>query len=347
MDNFWLFEIGLGLLFLLCVNFGLKHLFKIFKRRIHLGKQEWKRNIEPILFRPMHLFLITLGAAYIVDVLSLQFDLPVLYKYTNVARNAGVVIILSWTLLRGKREIQRHMLQKIHKEHLKMDAASLHFIGKLLTIMIVFISFLIILQLLRLDIMPLIAFGGIGAAAVGFAGKDVIANFFGGMMLHITRPFVIEDQVEIKKEGIKGYIEEIGWYMTCIRLIDKMPVYVPNSLFSTAMVVNLSRMTHRMMDKVLSLRYEDYDLLQSLLPQIRQLLLNDADVDQEQPVIVNFENYSNFSLDIIMRAYIKKTGYAEFMQVQERLLLKIKELLRITGADIPFPTSVIELKKQP
>jgi len=116
-----------------------------------------------------------------------------------------------------------------------IDKPSIDFLGKILTIIIVFISFLMILQIVGGDIMPLVAFGGIGAAAIGFAAKDVIANFFGGLMLFITRPFVNGDLIEMPSNNIIGHIETIGWYNTCIRELSKMAVYVPNSSFSTAL----------------------------------------------------------------------------------------------------------------
>ena len=80
-------------------------------------------------------------------------------------------------------------------------------------------------------IAPLLAFGSIGAASLGFAGKDVIANFCSGLMLHITRPFVIGDEIMLPEKNLEGNIEEIGWFKTSIRDKEKRAVYLPNNFF--------------------------------------------------------------------------------------------------------------------
>lgn len=66
----------------------------------------------------------------------------------------------------------------------------------------------------------LLTFGGIGGIAVGMAGKDVLSNFFSGIMLYFDRPFSIGDWIRSPDRNIEGTVAEIGWRITRINTFD-------------------------------------------------------------------------------------------------------------------------------
>ncbi len=151
------------------------------------------------------------------------------------------VLLMTWLGLRAKKLFIRKMEVKWRGGQHGLSATSLKSVEKILTTLIVFISALLILQVLGLDIVPLLTFSGIGAAIVGFASKEVVANFFGGLLIYINRPFAVDETVEIPNRNIRGTVEEMGWYLTTLRDSEKNAVYIPNSIFSTELIRNLSR----------------------------------------------------------------------------------------------------------
>lgn len=122
-----------------------------------------------------------------------------------------------------------------------VDRGVVYILGRLLTTVVVVITGLLVLRVLGVDTVPLLAFGGIGAAAAGIAGKDVIANLFGGLMLYITRPFIPGDTILLVEKNLEGTVEEIGWYLTSVRDENQRQILIPNALFSTFPVINTSR----------------------------------------------------------------------------------------------------------
>ena len=86
------------------------------------------------------------------------------------------------------------------------------------------------------------AFGGIGGIAIGFAAKDLLANFFGALMIFLDRPFSIGDWIRSPDREIEGVVEDIGWRSTKIRTFDKRPLFIPNSAFASLTVENASKM---------------------------------------------------------------------------------------------------------
>ena len=114
-----------------------------------------------------------------------------------------------------------------------------------------------ILQSLGVSVSGLLAFGGIGGIAVGFAARDLLANFLGGLSIYLDRPFTVGDWIRSPDREIEGTVEEIGWRMTRIRTFDQRPLYVPNSIFASVALENPSRMNNRRIYETLGIRYED------------------------------------------------------------------------------------------
>ena len=214
-----------------------------------------------------------------------------------------------------------------------------------LSIIIVFVAIMIVMQLYGLNIMPLLTFGGIGVAAVGLASKDVISNFFGGMMLHITKPFKRGEFISIPKADITGTVEHIGWYLTAIRDTNKSPVYVPNSMFAISSIKNISRTSYRRFDEIISIRYKDFSKIGKVVDHVRELLTNHKDINKDFDIHVYFSKINEFSLDLTVKAYTNTSDYGNFMKIQQDVLVKIYDLILKDGADAPFPTTTVEIKK--
>ena len=137
------------------------------------------------------------------------------------------------------------------------DKATVRATAKLVRIVLWVVAGLMILQSVGVSISGLLAFGGIGGIAVGFAAKDLLANFFGGLMIYLDRPFNVGDWVRSPDREIEGTVENIGWRLTTIRSFSKRPIYVPNSMFSSIAVENPSRMANRRIYETIGLRYSD------------------------------------------------------------------------------------------
>ncbi|MBS0621239.1 MAG: mechanosensitive ion channel family protein [Verrucomicrobia bacterium] len=213
--------------------------------------------------------------------------------------------------------------------------------GRILAIAIVGMALMLTLQIWGINIAPLIAFGGIGAAAVGFAAKDVISNFFGGLMIQITHPFAVGDMVLLPEKNLEGTVEEIGWYLTVVRDKEKRPVYLPNALFSSLLVVNSARMTHRRIEETVGIRYQDFSNLSVLKERIEQAIRAHSDIARDLPIIVVLKCLGSYSLDLYIDVYTKRTRYEEYLHVKEEILVRVYEELQKVGAQVASPTLLV------
>src|SRR5690554_8109402 len=135
-----------------------------------------------------------------------------------------------------------------------MDYTTVNAISKLSRAVVIITAVLISLQSLGYSLSGVLAFGGVGGIAVGFAAKDLLANFFGGFIVHLDRPFKVGDWIRSPDRKIEGTVEVIGWRLTTIRTFDQRPLYVPNAVFTQIAVENPSRMTNRRIPTTLGIR---------------------------------------------------------------------------------------------
>ena len=344
-DHTWAIEVAVAFIVLLLVNYLIKRVLTRAKKEGRFKDHDWREGLDYIILAPLRAFLWVLLISFVIDLIARDYNLGGPFTYVATVRNILIVVCFAWSSLRWKRAFHATLTARQMQGSPNVDLASLEMVGKIFTIGIVFVSLLAILQILGLNIFPLITFGGIGAAAIGIAGKDVIANFFGGFMLYITRPFTLGDWIELPQKQMVGNIEAIGWYRTSIRDAQKKPIYIPNAIFSTEILINLSRMTHRRIEEVISVRFTDTSKVSALVEDIRQLLKKNKEIDSQQPIHVFFKAFGSYSANIEVQAYTISTRYEKFMQTKQEVLLAIHALVLGNGGEMSYPTMSIEIQK--
>ena len=215
--------------------------------------------------------------------------------------------------------------------------------GKLLRLSVIITASLVALQTMGYSISGVLAFGGIGGIAIGFAAKDLLANFFGGLMIYLDRPFTIGDWVRSPDREIEGTVEHIGWRQTRIRTFDKRPLYIPNSVFATIAVENPSRMTHRRIYETIGIRYDDAAKMSQIVEAVKKMLQQHHEIDTSQTLIVNFNAFAASSMDFFVYTFTKTTNWVKYHEVKHDVLLKINDIVAAHGAEIAFPTSTLHI----
>ncbi|MGL4417306.1 MAG: mechanosensitive ion channel family protein, partial [Plesiomonas shigelloides] len=185
-----------------------------------------------------------------------------------------------------------------------------------------------------------------GGIAIGLAGKDIISNFFSGIMLYFDRPFNVGDWIRSPDRNIEGTVAEIGWRLTKINTFDHRPLYVPNSVFSSISVENPGRMTNRRIKTEIGLRYEDAKLVRVIVDDIRTMLQNNPDIDTTQTLLVYMNEFADSSINIMVYCFTKTTVWADWLKVQQDVYLDIIDIVHARGADMAFPSQTLYLEKE-
>lgn len=259
-------------------------------------------------------------------------------------RSVVVVAIVSWLLFRFKRRVEKEILQKVlsqttNRSHKALIAAA----NRLMSIVFVTFTALMILRILDVPLAGLLAVGGVGSLAISFASKDVVANFFGGLMLYVNHPFSEGDWIRSPNKGFEGTVEQIGWYMTRIRTKARVPTFIPNALLTDAIVENPGQMYNRQIKTTIGVRYDDYQVTKAILHDVREMIHSHPGVDHDQLILVHLVEYGAYSINFDVICFTLATKALPFRDTQEDILFKIADIIEERGAEIAFPTQTLHL----
>ena len=323
------------------VAFIVSRLILAVENKFKSTKNKWDDAFLHAARRPMVAFVWLQGVYWAAEVAHHFSDAEV-FKANGTVLQIGFVWVLVWFLFGLVKEIEKVLTSPI-KMRKPMDYTTVNAISKLLRAVIIITAVLTALQTLGFSISGVLAFGGVGGIAVGFAAKDLLANFFGGFIIHLDRPFKVGDWIRSPDRNIEGTVEHIGWRLTTIRTFDKRPLYVPNAVFTTIAVENPSRMTNRRISETIGIRYADVHSMQKIVEEIREMLKNHEEIDSNQTLIVNFLAFNASSLDIMLYTFTKTTEWVRFHEIKEDVLLKVSDIIESHGAEIAFPTRTLHL----
>jgi MscS family membrane protein len=295
----------------------------------------YEQSVFECMQRPLEFVSIfTVGTA-LAEAVSRPLAAAGLVRYIRTLRELGVIIAATWFLLRWIDRIRLRFAVDKRIDKAQVDATS-----RVATVITTVIAILISLDTVGVNVQTVLAFGGIGGVAIGFAGREIISNFFGGFMIFLTRPFSVGEWIRsIEETELNGTVEDIGWYLTRVRTWDKRPLYIPNSRFSTLIVENPSRMSNRRILHFLHLRLEDMPVVKDVVNSIDHLLKQHPDLDPKQHRLAYVDSFDEYSVKIWMSCYTKSVFLFDWRRVQQELLLSAYDIVREHGARLATSTT--------
>ncbi|GMO47890.1 MAG: mechanosensitive ion channel family protein [Termitinemataceae bacterium] len=154
------------------------------------------------------------------------------------------IIFISWGI--------RNSLDKITGTALHHSNGKLKpVIQKMIKAVVYIITVILIVKTLGYNISAILAGLGIGGAAIALASKDTLSNFFGSITVFVDKPFKLNDR--IKFNGYDGYITETRIRTSRMRTMENHILTIPNSLFASTPIVNISDEPHTRIEQKISI----------------------------------------------------------------------------------------------
>lgn len=178
---------------------------------------------------------------------------------------------------------------------------------------------------------------GISGVAIGFAFRDILQNFLAGILILLTEPFRIGDQIVFKE--FEGTVENIETRATTIKTYDGRRIVIPNSdLFTNSVTVNTA-FDQRRLEYDIGIGYNDdidqaKELVLEAIASVEGVLKNPA------PDVLVME-LAESTVDIRARWWIQPPYRADALYSRDKVLTAIKKTLTANGIDLPFPTQQI------
>jgi len=340
IDREWLWVVQVFVVVLITAfasYFTKLFLAKVLKK---LGRTptRWDEIVFNAMMRPISWIVWLVGLDIAIDIIYLETK-SAIFTYSDSIRDVGVLICITWFVL----GVIRGAEQELSENSDRIDKHTVHALSKLVRLAVIITAALVILQTLGFSVSGVLAMGGIGGIAVGFAAKDLLANFFGGLIVYLDRPFVIGDWIRSPDRNIEGTVENIGWRVTMIRDFQSRPLYVPNSVFTNIIVENPSRMANRRINETIGLRYSDLTSMDKVVAEVEAMLRAHDEIDPDKTLMVNFNEFSDSSVDFFIYCFTKTTQWVKFHQVKQDVMLRIAKIIEANNAEIAFPTSTIHI----
>ncbi|MDX1933893.1 MAG: mechanosensitive ion channel family protein [Capsulimonadales bacterium] len=246
----------------------------------------------------------------------------------------GVVVFIAFYFI-GKT--LRLVVRRLTERHQRARQAGL-VLGRLANGAVLLVGLLVALSVVLPSFQPaqVIQFLGIGSVAIGFAFQDIFKNYLSGILILLTEPFRIGDQ--IVANGFEGTVEDIHTRATTLKTYDGRRVVIPNGdLFTNSVVVNTA----------FGMRRTEYDIgigYGDDISRAREIILGTLrrvpGVLQEPEPDALVVALDASSINIRARWW-SEPRKGEVLDVQDRALEAIRNALTENGIDLPFPTRQI------
>ncbi|MDH1213017.1 mechanosensitive ion channel [Pseudomonas chengduensis] len=258
--------------------------------------------------------------------------LPVVLEYSGKLTLALITLLIGWWLISRLTSSVGRML-----EARKVDRALSSFISSLVSIVLRILLLISVASMIGVETTSFIAMIGAAGLAIGLALQGSLANFAGGVLIMLFRPFRAGDWIE--GQGVSGSVDSIQIFHTTLKTADNKVVIVPNGALSNGHITNYSREPRRRADINIGIDYS------SDIKRAREVLLDiakDPRVQLDPAPVVFVTGLGESAVNISLRVWVA-TG--DFWPVTFEFTELAKERLTEAGIGIPFPQRVVHLAK--
>lgn len=339
--KFFYFPLILIFLFLLSFfirNFIAKFLISILSKIIFKFYKKKKFNLI-FLLPPFKIlsFIIILSIFYLTYKDSLN-----IFLFSKLIESLTVIFVF-WLIFQCYDPLLIFIKSNSNDSSLEIYS----WLHKLIKYLIIIILLITILEVWGVRVFPFIAGLGLFGVAVALAAQDLFKNIISGILITVEKPFDINDVISVPGI-IEGTVEKLSFRSTLIRKFDTTSVLIPNYIFSINPIINYSKRKFRRIVMTIGLSYNTpISKIKNLNEKIKEYISNNQIFinNEDYSCKVNFEKFSDSTLDIIIYCYTKSTVWSEYLQAKETLSLFIKEIAEKDGLIFAFPSRTIFIEQ--
>ncbi len=222
----------------------------------------------------------------------------------------------------------------------KVEVTLHRFLLSILNTLLKAIQIIVFASMIGIQTASLIAVLGAAGLAIGLALQGSLANFAGGVLILLFRPFKNGDA--IKAQGYVGSVEEIQIFNTILKTFDNQRIIIPNALLSNGCVTNINVNGTRRVDMTFGIGYDDDITKAKAL--LRSMLEADDRVLKDQPLDIWVGEHGDSSVNLFVRPW---TNAADYWGVYFDMMENVKIEFDKAGISIPYPQRDVHLHQAP
>ncbi|WP_394172838.1 mechanosensitive ion channel family protein [Thalassotalea litorea] len=253
-------------------------------------------------------------------------------KYSEMLIDFAISFVIALIVLRITLWVANAIVRFLGRamERREVEVTLKKFLEDIISTVLKVICIIIFASMVGIETTSLIALLGAAGLAVGLALQGSLANFAGGILILMYRPFRAGDF--INAQGQSGTVDEIQIFNTVLKTPDNKRIFIPNGLLSNGSLVNFSSEDTRRVDFVVGISYDDSiskakQVINDLLDKDERLLK-----EPERTVVVGAHGAS--SIDLYVRVWVNSGDYWDvYFEFMENIKLAFDE----NGLSIPYP----------
>lgn len=235
----------------------------------------------------------------------------------------GVIRTLDNTLVKGKIDMSLHT-----------------FIKSVSSFALKAIVVIIAATMLGIPVTTFIAVLSAAGLAIALALRDSLANFAGGVLIIIFRPFNVGDFIDIG--GFSGTVKEIQLLYTTLNTSDNRRITVPNGELANGKIINYSVEDNRRLDLVFGVSYDDD--IEKVKQSISRIIVKHPLSFKDPEPVVRVTAYGDSSIDFAIKVWCKRENYWDlYYDLHEQVKAEFDK----EGITIPFPQTDVNLCQLP
>ncbi|XP_024032192.1 mechanosensitive ion channel protein 1, mitochondrial [Morus notabilis] len=250
-------------------------------------------------------------------------------QYLSQAWTGAVILSFVWFLHRWKTNVFSRAL--LGSSVAGLDREKLLALDKISSVGLIVIGIMALAEACGVAVQSILTVGGIGGVATAFAARDILGNVLSGLSMQFSKPFSLGDT--IKAGSIEGQVVEMGLTTTSLLNAEKFPVIVPNSLFSSQVIVNKSRAEWRAIITKIPLQINDLDKVPEIANDINGMLRSHSKVflGKEAPYCFLSRIESSFA-ELTLGCNLKHMRKEELYSMEQDILLRSVQIIKQHGA---------------
>lgn len=211
-----------------------------------------------------------------------------------------------------------------------MDVSLQSFLSSLVSILLKALLFISVASMVGIATTSFVAILGAAGLAIGLALQGSLANFAGGVLILIFKPFKVGDF--INAQGHAGTVNAIRIFFTTLKTPDNKTIIIPNGALSNASITNFSTEPQRRVDMTFGIGYEDD--IQKAKTILKRLVDTDSRILRDPEPAIVLTELADSSVNFAVRVWCNAADYwGIYFDMHE----KVKEAFDKDGVSIPFP----------
>jgi len=236
--------------------------------------------------------------------------------------------------------------QEIIRRQDKLDFRTKEVAAKMLQVAIIFVVFLLLLQVMGINLTALAVFGGAVGVGLGFGLQAVASNFISGIIILLDRSISVNDYIELE-DGRAGVVRELTLRSTTLETFDGKDIIVPNEKFMTESFSNWTHKNKKQRYRVdFSVAYDSdirqlVEIIKATVAEHPQVISGE-DIPIEERPDCEIDSFGDSGVNMFVEFWMQGIDDGR-NRVGGDLLLMIFEAMREHGFEIPFPQREVRI----